>query len=219
MKIGVLALQGDFALHAKALERCGRSTSRRTSAPPQAGPSEASGETIEVVEVRKPEQLGEVDGLIIPGGESTTLLKLMDEWNFVPALEKVHAGGTPIFGTCAGLILLAREVENPRQFSLGLIDVDVERNAYGRQRESFETRGTALLEGTPTPIEMVFIRAPRIRRVGEGVEVLARQGDDPVLARQGTVLVATFHPEVTGDGAVHRYFCDMVRRAAAGERR
>jgi 5'-phosphate synthase pdxT subunit len=142
----------------------------------------------------------------------------MEEWQFVPALEKFHGAGKPMFGTCAGLILLAREVSNPRQFSLGFIDVDVERNAYGRQRESFETRGTALLDGTPTPIEMMFIRAPRIRRVGEGVQVLAREGDDPVMARQGTVLVATFHPEVTGEQGVHRYFCEMVRRAR-GERR
>ena len=191
MKIGVLALQGDFALHVKALERCG----------------------VEAVEVRKPEQLADLDGLVIPGGESTTLLKLMDEWQFAPALEKFHAAGKPMFGTCAGLILLAREVDNPRQFSLGLIDVDVERNSYGRQRESFEARGTAVLDGTPAPIEMMFIRAPRIRRVGEGVEVLARQGDDPVMARQGTVLVATFHPEVIGEQAIHRYFCHMVREA------
>jgi 5'-phosphate synthase pdxT subunit len=196
VKIGVLALQGDFALHVQALERCG----------------------VEAVEVRKPEQLADVDGLVIPGGESTTLLKLMEEWQFVPALEKFHGAGKPMFGTCAGLILLAREVENPRQFSLGFIDVDVERNAYGRQRESFETRGTASLDGTPTPIEMMFIRAPRIRRVGEGVQVLAREGDDPVMARQGSVLVATFHPEVTGEQGVHRYFCEMVRRAR-GERR
>ena len=193
VRVGVLALQGDFALHVQALARCG----------------------VEAVEIRKPEQLAGVDGLVIPGGESTTLLKLMDEWQFVPALEKFHTTGKPIFGTCAGLILLAREVDNPRQFSLGLIDVDVERNAYGRQRESFEVRGTAVLDGTPTPIEMMFIRAPRIRRVGEGVEVLARQQDDPVMARQGTVLVATFHPEVTGEQGVHRYFCEMVRRAAA----
>src|SRR2546421_13049743 len=108
VRIGVLALQGDFDRHAKALARCG----------------------IEAVEVRKPEQLADIDGLIIPGGESTTLLKLMDEWRFVPALEKFHAEGRPMFGTCAGLILLAREVDNPRQFSLGFIDVDVERNAY-----------------------------------------------------------------------------------------
>ena len=190
-RIGVLALQGDFALHVQALERCGA----------------------QAIEVRKPAELADLDGLVIPGGESTTLLKLMDEWGFVPALEEFHAAGKPLFGTCAGLILLARGVENPRQFSLGLIDVDVERNAYGRQRESFEARGTAVLDGAPTPIQMMFIRAPRIRRVGEDVEVLARQGGDPVMARQGTVLVATFHPEVIGEQAIHRYFCDMVTRA------
>ena len=196
LKIGVLALQGDFALHVKALKDCGRGEM-----------------TVDPVEVRKPEQLADLDGLVIPGGESTTLLKLIDEWRFVPALEKFYAEGKPMFGTCAGLILLAREVDNPRQFSLGLIDVDVERNAYGRQRESFEARGTAVLDGAATPIEMMFIRAPRIRRVGEGVEVLARQNGDPVMARQGTVLVATFHPEVIGEHAIHRYFCHMVREA------
>ncbi|MEK7384802.1 MAG: pyridoxal 5'-phosphate synthase glutaminase subunit PdxT [candidate division NC10 bacterium] len=193
MRIGVLALQGDFALHAKALARCGA----------------------EAVEVRKPGELADCDGLIIPGGESTTLLKLMDEWEFVPAIEKFHAEGKPIFGTCAGLIVLAREVENPRQFSLGLIDVTVERNAYGRQRESFEASGAASLDGSPVPLEMVFIRAPRIRRVGPGVEPLAEHRGEPVLARQGTVLVAAFHPELTEDTAVHRYFCDLVRRARA----
>src|SRR5678815_4703938 len=139
MRIGVLALQGDFALHAKALAKCG----------------------VEAVEVRKPSELDGVDGLIMPGGESTTLLKLMDAWNFVPALEKFHSAGKPIFGTCAGLIILAREVENPKQFSLGLIDVTVERNAYGRQRESFEAHGTVRLDDTPVQLEMVFIRAPR----------------------------------------------------------
>jgi 5'-phosphate synthase pdxT subunit len=188
MRIGVLALQGDFALHAKALRRCG----------------------VEPVEVRKPEQLSDVDGLIIPGGESTTLLKLMHEWGFVPALEEFHAAGKPIFGTCAGLIVTAREVTNPHQFSLGLIDVAVERNAYGRQRESFETDGAASLDGRSVPIEMVFIRAPRIRRVGPGVETLATHGGEPVMARQGSVLVATFHPELTDDPTVHRYFCRMV---------
>jgi len=193
MKIGVLALQGDFDLHAKALARCG----------------------VEAVEVRKPAELADVDGLIMPGGESTTLLKLMEEWGFVPALEKFHAEGRPIFGTCAGLILLARDVEGPKQFSLGLIDVGVERNAYGRQRESFEAQGSAMLDGRAAPVEMVFIRAPRIRRVGAGVETLARHGDEPVMARQGNVLVATFHPELTDDPTVHQYFCSMVVRAAA----
>jgi len=191
LRIGVLALQGDFALHARALGRCGA----------------------EVVEVRKPEQLEGLDGLIMPGGESTTLLKLMEAWGFVPALEKFHAGGKPIFGTCAGLILLAREVTSPAQFSLGLIDVGVERNAYGRQRESFQASGTAELDGHPVPLEMVFIRAPRIRRVGEGVDTLARHGGEAVMARQGTILVATFHPELTDDASVHQYFCRMVAEA------
>jgi 5'-phosphate synthase pdxT subunit len=193
VRIGVLALQGDFALHARALARC----------------------DVDVVEVRKPEQLDDLDGLVIPGGESTTLLKLMDAWGFVPALEKFHAAGTPIFGTCAGLILTARDVSGPAQFSLGFIDVGVERNAYGRQRESFETRGTATLDGRPTPVEMVFIRAPRIRRVGAGVETLARHHGEPVMVRQGTVLAATFHPELTDDPAVHAYFCQMVRERRA----
>ena len=198
MNIGVLALQGDFAMHAKALERCR---------------GESRSEDIQAIEVRKPEQLADVDGLIMPGGESTTLLKLMDAWGFVPALEKFHGSGKPIFGTCAGLILAARDVTNPAQLSLGLIDVGVERNGYGRQRESFETRGTATLEGRPVPIEMVFIRAPRIRRVGPGVETLARHGGEAVMARQGSVLVATFHPELTDDPTVHEYFCRMVKEA------
>jgi len=188
VKVGVLALQGDFALHAKALARLGA----------------------EAVEVRKPGELDAVGGLIIPGGESTALLHLMQEWDFFPALEKFHAGGRPLYGTCAGCIVLAREVERPRQLSLGLIDVTVERNAYGRQRESFEAHGAATLDGQPTTIEMVFIRAPRIVRIGPGVETLAHHGNDPVLVRQGSVLVGTFHPELTESTAVHRYFCRMM---------
>src|SRR5437667_12301594 len=132
LTVGVVALQGDFSVHEAALARCGMATRQ----------------------VRKPEDLEGLDGLVMPGGESTTLLKLMDAWGFVPALEKFHGAGRPIFGTCAGLILLARDVTNPPQFSLGLIDVGVERNAYGRQRESFETPGTATLDGRPVPIEM-----------------------------------------------------------------
>src|SRR5438552_13833452 len=192
MRVGVLALQGDFALHAWALAKCG----------------------VEAVEVPTPAELDAVEGLIIPGGESTTLLKLMDAWDFAPAIAKFHGSGKPIFGTCASLIILAREVESPRQFSLGLIDVTVERNAYGRQRESFEASGVARLEAGSTPIEMVFIRAPRIRRVGPGVEVLAEHGGEPVMAREGRVLVATFHPELTDSTAVHRYFCELVSRSA-----
>jgi 5'-phosphate synthase pdxT subunit len=193
VRIGVLALQGDFALHSQALERL----------------------EVDAVEVRKPEALADLDGLILPGGESTTLLRLIDEWHFVPALEKFHATGKPVFGTCAGLILLAREVLHPVQPSLGLIDVAVERNAYGRQRESFEVRGSITLAGRAIPVDMVFIRAPRIRRVGPEVETLATHAGAPVLARQGTVLVATFHPELTDDLTVHRYFCDLVRTARA----
>src|SRR5256885_15534077 len=181
MRIGVLALQGDFARHAATLARCG----------------------VEAAEVRRPEELADVDGLIIPGGESTTLVKLMDEWAFVPALEKFHAAGRPIFGTCAGLIVLAREVERPRQFSLGLIDVTVERNAYGRQRESFEAPGAAVLDGQRVPVTMVFIRAPRIRRLGAGVEPLAEHGGEAAMARPGSVLVATFHPQLTEIGRAH----------------
>jgi 5'-phosphate synthase pdxT subunit len=191
MKIGALALQGDFHLHRQALERIG----------------------VDSTEVRLPGQLDAVSGLIIPGGESTTLLKLLDAWDFVPALEKFHASGRPIFGTCAGLILLAREVSNPAQPSLGFIDVGVERNAYGRQKESFESVGTADLGGGPAPLNMVFIRAPRIRRIGAGVTPLARYGDDCVMARQGSVLVASFHPELTGEPTVHGYFATMVRAA------
>ena len=191
MKIGVLALQGDFELHRKALERIGADST----------------------EVRLPGQLETVSGLIIPGGESTTLLKLIDAWDFVSGLEKFHAAARPIFGTCAGLILLAREVANPAQFSLGFIDVAVERNAYGRQKESFESVGTADLGVGPAPLKMVFIRAPRIRRLGAAVTPLARHGDECVMARQGSVLVASFHPELTDEPTVHRYFADMVEAA------
>jgi pyridoxal 5'-phosphate synthase pdxT subunit len=192
MSIGVLALQGDFDLHRKALDRLG----------------------IESVEVRLPRQLDQAGGLIMPGGESTTLLKLLDEWEFVPALEKFHAAGKPIMGTCAGLILLARDVESPKQPSLGLIDITAVRNAYGRQKESFETEGEADLGEGPRPLKMVFIRAPRISRVGPAVTSLVRYKGETVMARQGTVLVAAFHPELTDDATVHRYFATMVQQAS-----
>jgi len=192
MTIGILALQGDFDLHAKALARIGEASA----------------------EVRLPRDLERVDGLVMPGGESTTLLKLLDAWEFVPALEKFHAAGKPIFGTCAGLILLAREVESPTQASLGLIDLAAERNAYGRQKESFETEGVADLGQGPRPLKMVFIRAPRIRRMGPAVTPLVMHRGECVMAREGSVLVAAFHPELTDDETVHRYFAAMVRQAA-----
>ncbi len=189
--IGVLALQGDFHLHRQALDRVG----------------------VASVEVRKPVELEGVAGLIMPGGESTTLLKIMDAWDFVPALEKFHASGRPIFGTCAGLILLARDVESPKQPSLGFIDITAERNAYGRQKESFETELTGDLGAGPRPIKAVFIRAPRIRRMGPAVTPLAEHRGECVMARQGSVLVAAFHPELTDDSTVHRYFVEMVKAA------
>lgn len=191
MRIGVLALQGDFAAHARALARLG----------------------VDAPGIRKPAELERADGLIIPGGESTALLKLMGD-HFPPALRAFHEAGNPIYGTCAGLILVANEVLNPRQPSLGVIDLTVERNAYGRQRESFEIEGEARLSESPTRLRMVFIRAPRIRRVGPGVTTLAVHRGEPVLAQQGTVLVSTFHPELTPDLAVHRYFVAMVEAAA-----
>jgi 5'-phosphate synthase pdxT subunit len=192
MTIGVLALQGDFARHRAALDRV----------------------DVPSAEVRRPAQLDEVAGLIMPGGESTTVLKLLDAWDFVPALEKFHAAGKPIFGTCAGLILLAREVHNPAQFSLGFIDAAVERNAYGRQKESFSTMGTADLGDGPVPLEMVFIRAPRILRLGPAVTPVAWHDAECVMARQGHVLVAAFHPELTGEPTVHGYFARLVAAGA-----
>jgi len=188
-RVGVLALQGDFALHEKALTAVGATP----------------------VQVRKPVELDGVAGLVMPGGESTTLLKLMNAWDFVPALEAFHGAGRPIFGTCAGLILLAKDVERPAQLSLGFIDLTAERNAYGRQRESFETELAADLGQGRQPIRAVFIRAPRIRRLGPGVRCLAERDGECVMAREGTVLVAAFHPELTDDLSVHRYFLEMLK--------
>ncbi|MBI4551426.1 MAG: pyridoxal 5'-phosphate synthase glutaminase subunit PdxT [Candidatus Latescibacteria bacterium] len=186
--IGVLALQGDFAAHGRMLDRLG----------------------IDWMLVKTPSQLARVDGLIIPGGESTTLLKLMKQDGFIEALPAFHAEGGVLFGTCAGLIVLAKDVLNPAQFSFGLIDLAVERNAYGRQRESFESEGTAFLNGKATPLPMVFIRAPRILELRPGVTLLARYDQEPVMAQQGRVLVASFHPELTDDPRVHQYFVEMV---------
>jgi pyridoxal 5'-phosphate synthase pdxT subunit len=182
MRIGVLALQGDFDAHRKRLEELGA----------------------KVVLVRKPEQLDEIDGLVIPGGESSTFLKLLGPEGFEKLKEFVRV--KPTFGTCAGAILLANEVENPKQMGLGVLDVRIRRNAYGRQLESSIREGKL---GT-SPIEMVFIRAPKIERVGSGVEVIATQGNDPVAVRQGSVMAATFHPELSTDTRVHQTFLDLV---------
>jgi len=186
--IGVLGLQGDFEAHGRALRGLGA----------------------EVRVVKKPQQLAEVAGLVVPGGESTTLIKLMDAYGFWEPLRDFATAGKALLGTCAGLILVAAEVTNPPQRSLGLIDVTVERNSYGRQKESFEGLGRFGANGQDRDLPMVFIRAPRIRRLGEGVECLATCGDDCVMARQGSVVVASFHPELTGDTTVHGYFLDLA---------
>ncbi len=185
-KIGVLALQGDYASHAQALVDAG--------AEPQM--------------VRTQEELTTVDGLIIPGGESTTFLNLLArEGLFEPLLKFVEAH--PTFGTCAGCILLAKKVGCPEQQSLGVLDATVERNAYGRQIDSDILMVETSLPGGP--LEMVFIRAPRIASLGKGVEVLAARDGAPVLVRQQKILAATFHPELSQDRRVHEYFVRMVR--------
>jgi 5'-phosphate synthase pdxT subunit len=187
MKIGVLALQGDFDAHRKRLEELGA----------------------EVVLVKKPEQLDEIEGLVIPGGESGTFLKLLGEAGFEKLKQFVRV--KPTFGTCAGAILLASEVENPKQTGLGALDIRIRRNAYGRQIDSSIRQGK-LIDGKSdeSPIEMVFIRAPRIERLGPDVEVIATEGSDPVAVRQGRVMAATFHPELSDDTRVHQAFLKLV---------
>jgi 5'-phosphate synthase pdxT subunit len=177
MRIGVLAVQGNFREHAAVLRRLG----------------------VDTLEVRKPEQLAGLDGLIIPGGESTAFMRLMRLYG----LEAAVAGfDRPVFGTCAGMIVLDRG-------HLGLVDIEVDRNAYGRQVASFEA--DLELDGEAEPLRGVFIRAPRVRGVGEGVEVLAELDGEPVLVRAGRFLVASFHPELTDDTRVHEMFLDLVR--------
>src|SRR3954447_23712568 len=185
MKVGVLALQGAYREHREVLDALG----------------------VEAIEVRTAAELGALDALIMPGGESTTMSKLLDSSGVRAALAASLADGLPVFGTCAGMILLADDVVDgrPDQESFGVIDIAVRRNAYGRQRDSFETDLTVDgLGGGPFP--GVFIRAPRIESVGERVEVLASHEDVPVLARQGVVVVASFHPELSGDLRLHEWF-------------
>ncbi len=188
MRIGVLALQGDFEAHRQMLERLGA----------------------DVVLVRKPSQLAEIDGLVIPGGESSTFLKLLGDDGFEELKKFVTS--KPTFGTCAGAILLANQVENPAQKGTGAIDIRIRRNAYGRQIESTILTDECKLPGGE--MEMVYIRAPRIEEVGPGVEVLAKRAGHPVLVKQGKVLAATFHPELTGDTRVHEEFLRMVRNGS-----
>jgi 5'-phosphate synthase pdxT subunit len=189
LTIGVLALQGDFDAHRRRLEELGA----------------------KVVLVKKPEQLDAIDGLVIPGGESGTFLNLLGEEGFAKLKQFVQL--KPTFGTCAGAILLASEVENPKQAGLGAIDIAIRRNAYGRQLESSIREGKFSGASDATPLEMVFIRAPKIERVGSKVEILATEGKDPVAVRQGSAMAATFHPELSEDTRVHQAFLDLVAKA------
>lgn len=191
MRIGVLALQGAVAEHIRSITKAGA----------------------EGVPIKRVEQLETIDGLIIPGGESTTIGKLMRKYEFIDAIRQFSEKGKPIFGTCAGLIVLAKEIDSGEEAHLGLMDIKVTRNAFGRQRESFETE--LVVQGIQEPVHAVFIRAPLITEVGEGVEVLSTYNDEIVTARQGSVLTASYHPELTDDYRLHQYFVDMVKEAAS----
>jgi 5'-phosphate synthase pdxT subunit len=186
MRIGVLAIQGDYEAHKARLEQLGA----------------------EVTLVRKPEQLDAIDGIVIPGGESSTFLNFLAERGFLEKLRD-FVSTKPTFGTCAGAILLARQVENPPQQSLEAMDIRIRRNAYGRQIDSSIRQAQTKLGDKP--LEMIFIRAPKIVSTGKGVEVLATHGGDPVLVRQGKIMAATFHPELSEDTRVHQEFVKMVR--------
>ena len=188
MEIGILALQGDFIEHSDTLEKLG----------------------VAVTAVRQPEQLKVLDGLIIPGGESTTMLRLMHDYHLFQTLKERISDGLPVMGTCAGMILLARKVSNPHMDTLCVMDIEVRRNAFGRQVDSFEADLTIPLLGKK-PFPAVFIRAPFIEKTGSGVEVLCRLPDDGIVAaRQGNLLVLSFHPELNCDNRIHRYFIDTL---------
>ena len=187
-KIGVLALQGAFIEHIKILEQLGA----------------------EAVPVRLPEELEGLDGIVIPGGESTTIGKLMERWNITPVLKELISNGFPVFGTCAGMILLASQVTGTNGYSLGVMDIGVKRNAFGRQVDSFEIDLSVPVIGEQ-PFHAVFIRAPWIESIGPDVQVLAQLPDGtPVAARSGNVIVASFHPELTSDTRLHAYFLNLV---------
>lgn len=188
-KIGVLSLQGDVELHSKALESFG----------------------VKAMPVKHPSQLRGLDGLVIPGGESTALLRLCEPMGMLPAIADFAKAGGSVFGTCAGAILLASRVTDPAQDSLGLIDMTIRRNGFGRQIDSMETIGKAKPPFGNSSIPLAFIRAPRITKVGPAVEILATYKREPVLVRQADILAATFHPELRSDGTVYGYWLDSVR--------
>ena len=187
MQVGVLALQGAFREHQLALEKCGAGARQ----------------------VRKPEDLKGIEALVVPGGESTTMGKLMCDFGLLEPVRNLALEGLPVLGTCAGLIMLAKHIRGSQQASLGLMDMEVERNAFGRQVDSFEALLPIPVLGT-VPLRAVFIRAPYIARAGGGVDILAAYGDKTVCARQGRFLAAAFHPELTDDLRLHRYFLEQV---------
>ena len=187
MKIGILALQGDFEEHQEMLERMGVASRL----------------------VKYAVELEDLSGLILPGGESTTMLKFMEGESLVEPVKDFYRNGGALYGTCAGAVLLARSVTSPAQSSLALLDVSIERNGYGRQLQSHVSWAPCPTLGE-TPLEMVFIRAPVIREVGKGVDVLASHHEDPVFIRQGRIMATTFHPELSTDDRVHRFFIDQL---------
>ncbi|MCL4378545.1 MAG: pyridoxal 5'-phosphate synthase glutaminase subunit PdxT [Actinobacteria bacterium] len=189
MNIGVLALQGAFREHINSIKKCGANA----------------------LEIKFPQQLNEIDGLIIPGGESTTINKLMNKYNFKTHLDDFYKSGRAIYGTCAGLILIANKIIN-EDFGLNYIDIDVERNAYGRQIDSFEEYVTLSFDKTQK-FKAVFIRAPKITRTGPGVDILSEINDNIILVRQNNVLASTFHPELQEDKRIHEYFLKMAGRS------
>jgi pyridoxal 5'-phosphate synthase pdxT subunit len=191
MKIGVLALQGAVREHLRMLELAGA----------------------EATAVKRPEQLAGLEGLVIPGGESTTISKLMHQYGLFEPVREMAASGKPLFGTCAGLILLAKRIEGTESAHLALMDITVRRNAFGRQRESFEA--DLPVAGVADDFRAVFIRAPYITEAGPGVDVLSRIDDKIVAVRQGHLLASAFHPELTDDVRMHAYFVEMVREASA----
>lgn len=188
MKIGVLALQGAIAEHLRMLEKAG----------------------VEAVPIKKVSQLETISGLVIPGGESTTIGKLMRQYGFMEPLLDIAYKGFPLFGTCAGMIILAKHIAGQSEVHLGLMDIHVQRNAFGRQRESFETN--LIMEGIAPDFRAVFIRAPLILEIGEEAQVLAMHQEQIVAARQGNYLAASFHPELTEDYRLHAYFVQMVEQ-------
>ena len=193
MKIGVLGLQGDVREHERALERAGATP----------------------VVVRRPDEIASVDGVVLPGGESTTIGKLLDRFELLEPLRARALTGMPLYGTCAGMILMATEIEGPQAapHRLGVMDIAVRRNAYGRQVDSFEA--DLDVAGLDSPLRAAFIRAPVVERVGPAVEVLAALDDRPVLVRERHLLASSFHPEMTGDERIHELFVDLARHAGA----